>query len=64
MDLDEKILKWFMYFVFGAMIIGGGIYFLTFVFMLLKEVKGFEALVVIATAIVCICSVTNILKRF
>ena len=63
MDLDEKILKWFIYGIFGAMIIGGGIYFLVFVFSLLAEVKGFEALVVIATAIVCICSVTNILKR-
>lgn len=63
MDLDEKILKGFAYLVFGSMILGGGIYFIIFVFSLLAEVKGFEALVVIATAIVCICSVTNVLKR-
>lgn len=61
--MDEKILKWFVYGIFGFGIIFGLIYFLIFVFSLLAEVKGWPALVIIFTAIICLLSVFNVLKR-
>ena len=61
--MDEKILKWFLYGIFGCGIIFSFIYFMIFVFSLLAEVKGWPALVIIFMAIICLLSVFNVLKR-
>ena len=61
--MDEKILKWFLYGIFGFGIIFGLIYFLLIVFSLLAEVKGFGALVILFGTIFVLAGVFNVLKR-
>lgn len=61
--MDEKILKWFVYGIFGFGIIFGLIYFLAIVFSLLAEVKGFGALVILFGTIFVLAGVFNVLKR-
>ena len=61
--MDEKILKWFLYGIFGCGIIFGFIYFMIFVFSLLAEVKGFGALVILFGTIFVLAGVFNVLKR-
>ena len=61
--MDEKILKWFLYGIFGCGIIFSFIYFMIFVFSLLAEVKGFGALVILFGTIIVLCGVFNVVKR-
>lgn len=61
--MDEKILKWFVYGIFGFGLIFSFIYFMIFVFSLLAEVKGFGALVILFGTIVVLCGVFNVVKR-
>lgn len=61
--MDEKILKWFLYGIFGCGIIFSFIYFMIFVFSLLSEVKGFGALVILFGTIFVLAGVFNVLKR-
>ena len=59
--MDEKILKWFLYGIFGCGIIFSFIYFMIFVFSLLAEVKGFAALVILFGTIFVLAGVFNVL---
>lgn len=61
--MDEKILKWFIYGIFGFGLIFSFIYFMIFVFSLLAEVKGFGALVILFGTIFVLCGVFNVVKR-
>lgn len=61
--MDEKILKWILYGIFGCGIIFSFIYFMIFVFSLLAEVKGFGALVILFGTIFVLAGVFNVLKR-
>ena len=61
--MDEKILKCFLYGIFGCGIIFSFIYFMIFVFSLLAEVKGFGALVILFGTIFVLAGVFNVLKR-
>ena len=61
--MDEKILKFAAYGIYFVMLLGAFIYFMTFVFALLKEVSGFSAVIVVLTAITCLCASINVVKR-
>ena len=61
--MDEKILKFAAHSIYYTLLAGAFLYFMTFVFALLKEVSGFAAVLVVLTAVTCLCSSINVLKR-